>query len=158
MSENDIIMDGILDILIAVLFIAIPAIFKAIGERLEKSGKTDKAGKFKKVAEAFADEEGESTIEGWILEKMDKSEENPVEPVPVNPEPVVVPKPAVTQIDIMDYIDKPETVVKKQLKRVPPKPTFRKPMMLIEDEPKKKGEKIDPKKLVIYSEIMKPKF
>ena len=29
--------------------------------------------------------------------------------------------------------------------------------MLVEEEPKKK-EKIDPKKLVIYSEIMKPKF
>ena len=27
-----------------------------------------------------------------------------------------------------------------------------------EEEPQKKGEKIDPKKLVIYSEIMKPKF
>ncbi len=33
----------------------------------------------------------------------------------------------------------------------------RKPI-LQEEEPQKKGEKIDPKKLVIYSEIMKPKF
>lgn len=33
----------------------------------------------------------------------------------------------------------------------------RKPM-LVEEETQKKGEKIDPKKLVIYSEIMKPKF
>ena len=35
--------------------------------------------------------------------------------------------------------------------------TTRKPM-LQEEEPQKKGQKIDPKKLVIYSEIMKPKF
>ena len=33
----------------------------------------------------------------------------------------------------------------------------RKPILMEEDD-KPKGEKIDPKKLVIYSEIMKPKF
>ncbi len=152
-------MDGIIDIIIAVLFIALPALFKAIGNKLEKSGKADRAGKLKKVAEAFEDDEDESTIEGWVLKQMEESEEKPVEPVVLDPEPVTVPKPAVAQIDIMDYIDKPETVVKRQIKRVPPKPSVsRKPMMLVEDEPKKKGEKIDPKKLVIYSEIMKPKF
>ncbi len=151
-------MDGIIDIIIAVLFIALPAVFKAIGNRLEKSGKAERAGKFKKVAEAFEDDEDEDTIEGWVLKQMEKSEEKPVEPVVLEPEPVAVPKPAAAQIDIMDYIDKPETVVKRQIKRIPPKPTVRKPMMLVEDEPKKKGEKIDPKKLVIYSEIMKPKF
>ena len=30
--------------------------------------------------------------------------------------------------------------------------------VLLEEEPKKKGEKIDPEKLILYSEIMKPKF
>ncbi len=151
-------MDGIIDIIIAVLFIAVPAIFKAIGNRLEKSGKAEKAGKFKKVAEAFNDEEEESTIEGWLLEKMDDKEEQPVEPVPLDPAPVVVMKPEVREIDIMDYIDKPETVVKRQIKHLPPQPSVKKTSFLIEDEPEKKGEKIDPKKLVIYSEIMKPKF
>lgn len=34
----------------------------------------------------------------------------------------------------------------------------KKPAMLMEEPPKKKKEKIDPKKLVLYSEIMKPKF
>ena len=29
---------------------------------------------------------------------------------------------------------------------------------ILMEEPKKKKEKIDPKKLVIYSEMMKPKF
>ncbi len=155
-------MDGIIDIIIAVLFIAVPAIFKAIGERLEKSGKTDKAGKYKKVAEAFADdpdEEGEeATIEGWLLDQLDKPDKKPVEPVALDPEPVTALKPAVSQINIMDYIDKPETVLKQQIKRVSKQPAVKKPIMLVEDEPKSKGEKIDPKKLVIYSEIMKPKF
>ncbi len=150
-------MEGIIDIIIAVLFIAVPAIFKAIGNRLEKSGKADKAGKYKKVAEAFADEKDESTVEGWLLEQMDRKEK-PVEPVALDPAPVVVMKPSVQEVDIMDYIDKPETVVKRQVKRVPPKASVTKPAILIEEEPKKKTEKIDPKKLVIYSEIMKPKF
>ncbi len=140
-------MDGIIDILIAVLFIAIPAIFKAVGNRLEKSG-SDKAGKFKKVAEAFEDQEDESTLEGWILEKMEESESaseqvEPVMPGPVFSEPVfsvpVIPDPAPVPVEA-------------------PRATRKKTAILIEDEPKKKGEKIDPKKLVIYSEIMKPKF
>ncbi len=150
-------MEGIIDIIIAVLFIAVPAIFKAIGDRLEKSGKAEKAGKFKKMADVFKDEEDESTIEGWLLEKMEQ-DEKPVEPVPLDPAPVVVMKPAASEIDIMDYIDKPETVVKRQIKRLPPQTTVKKPVILLEEEPEKKGEKIDPKKLVIYSEIMKPKY
>ncbi len=151
-------MDGIIDIIIAVLFIVIPVVFKAIGNRLEKSGKTEKAGKFKKVAESFVDEDDkEDTIQGWLLEKMDRKEK-PVEPVPLDPAPVVVMKPIEPEVDIMDYIDKPETVVKRQVKHLPPQTTVKKPAILLEDEPEKKGEKIDPKKLVIYSEIMKPKY
>ena len=38
------------------------------------------------------------------------------------------------------------------------KPSATRKPMLVEEEAKQKGEKIDPKKLVIYSEIMKPKF
>ncbi len=115
-------MEGIIEILIAVLFIALPAVFKAIGNRLEKSG-ADKSGQFKKLAETFIEEN----------EEEEQEEEQMVEPVkvvkPVEPVPASV------------------------MKRAPKKPTI-----LVEDEPKKKGEKIDPTKLGIYSEIMKPKF
>ncbi len=128
-------MDGIIDIIIAILFIAVPAIFKAIGNRLEKSG-SDKAGKFKKIAEQFEDysipEEEDVEIVG----------EEDVEPAPaVLEEPVVLKEPVVL-----------EEVVRQTFK-----PVSKKPVIFVEDEPKK-GEKIDPKKLVIYSEIMKPKF
>ncbi len=161
-------MEGIIDILIPILFVALPAIFKAIADRLEKSGKGDKAGKFKRIAEAMSDDdkrvldEIETPVLDEILEKRRLQvygpDEDPVEPMSINPVPVMIPKPAVTEIDVMDYIDKPETEVKRQIKHVPPKPKARKPVMLLEEEPKNKGEKIDPKKLVIYSEIMKPKF
>ncbi len=146
-------MDGIIDIIIAILFIAIPTIFKAIGNKLEKAGKSDKAGKFKKIADSFSDDEGESTVEGWILEQMNQEEEKPLENAAehpaANPEPVLEPVFTVPEavVQQMKVTKRPEHL----------KPANRKPVMLIEDEPKKR-EKIDPKKLVIYSEIMTPKF
>ena len=66
--------------------------------------------------------------EHWKEEEDDVPVSEPVRPEPVQPKPV----------------------------KVKTRKTSSKPM-LVEDEPKKK-EKIDPKKLVIYSEIMKPKF
>ena len=55
----------------------------------------------------------------------------------------------------------PEPVMPEPVKLEPvklePQPLSRKPM-LEEEQQQKKEEKIDPKKLVIYSEIMKPKF
>ncbi len=135
-------MDGILDIIIAVLFIAVPAIFKAIGNKLEKSGKAEKAGRFKKVADVFKDEGDESTIEGWILEKMGQ------------PVPEVIMTETLPEVATENVVSQVKTT--ERPKAV--KPMNKKPAILVEDEPKKKGEKIDPKKLVIYSEIMKPKF
>ena len=65
---------------------------------------------------------------------LEESVPEPVMPEPVMPEPVM-----------------PEPV------KLEPQPLTRKPMLEEEQQPKKE-EKIDPKKLVIYSEIMKPKF
>ncbi len=124
-------MEEIIEIVITILFVALPLLFKGIGKKLEKAGNTDKAGEFKKIADSFSDEEGEEeTLEGWLLKKMETGEDAAAEPVPLNPEPVFPPKPTVS----------------------------RKPMMLVEDEPKREKEKIDPRKLVLYSEIMKQKF
>jgi hypothetical protein len=65
---------------------------------------------------------------------------------------------------------KPEPIVPVVEKKVEPAaqihlwevkegiPATKKKPMLVEEAPKKKREKIDPKKLVVYSEIMKPKF
>ncbi len=121
-------MDGIIDIIIAVLFIAIPTIFKAIGNKLEKSGKAEKAGKFKRIAEAMNDDdksvldEIETPVLDEILEKR--------------------------RIEVCGEED-----VVSQIKTAK-----RKPILLEEEPEKKRTEKIDPKKLVIYSEIMKQKF
>ncbi len=158
-------MDGIIDIIIAVLFIAIPAIFKAIGNRLEKSG-SDKAWKYRKIAEKIEDfnkpeEESDETEvdvpagdqswgDIWKEVREDVRDQWTLKPDPVEPTPEVVREPAVSEevVRQANITKRPEHI----------KPTNKKPMMLIEDEPEKKGEKIDPKKLVIYSEIMKKKF
>ncbi len=146
-------MDGIIDIIVLILIGVVPAVFKAIGNKLEKSGKAEKAGRFKKISEAFEDEDGESALEGWLLEKMDK-EDRPAEPVALDPAPVVMMRPAAPKPMAEDVVSQIKTTKRPEAIR----PTNRKPIMLIEDEPEKKGEKIDPKKMVIYSEIMKPKF
>lgn len=74
-------------------------------------------------------------------EKQEESEaEQQLEPV-LRPEPVKV---------------KPAQKPKRAQKPKPAQKPVQKPVQKLVDEPAK--EKIDPKKLVIYSEIMKPKF
>ena len=141
-----------METIIGLLFILLPVIFKFIGKRLEQSGQSDKAGKFKKIAETLnGDEEVETPISDWLSEEPD---EDPFED-PVKPAPVVIPVPAEPQIHLWEAEAQP--VSKKKIKHAQKSVKARKPM-LEEEVPQKKREKIDPKKLVIYSEIMKPKY
>ncbi len=157
-------MDAIFDILVGVLFIAIPFIFKAIGNSLEKSGKTDKAKKFKKIADAMTDdkpllEDVDIPVLDEILEKrriavygedVDKKVNSAPE---LFPESRVQPVPVVPEVRLWEArkqampVESPRTITRKK-----------KQVLMEDSEPKRKGEKIDPKKLVIYSEIMTPKY
>ena len=129
-----------METILGLLLILLPAIFKLVEKKLNASGKTQAAEQVHDWSELF----GEDKDDREEKEDQEKGEyaipASPVFPQPVVPihEPVR-PKPV-----------KPDPV------RVKAKKTSSKPM-LVEEEPKKK-EKIDPKKLVIYSEIMKPKF
>lgn len=144
-----------METIIGLLFILLPVIFKFIGKRLEQSGQSDKAGKFKKIAEALnSDEEVETPIFDWLSEEPAEQPELPVEE-PVKPAPVVIPVPVEPQIHLWEAEAQP--VSKKKIKHAHKSVKARKPM-LEEEVPQKKREKIDPKKLVIYSEIMKPKY
>lgn len=119
-----------METIIGLLFILLPVIMKLIAKRLEAAGKPEGA----KAVKTFVEEHLE--VEEWIEEAFSESVEAPeTEPV-AEGEPVRM-----------------EPVLKGQQKKEPAgKPVIQEP------EPEKKGEKIDPKKLVIYSEIMKPKF
>lgn len=148
-----------METIIGLLFILLPVIFKFIGKRFEQSGQSEKAGKFKKIAEKLnGDEEVETPISDWLSDEPDEEPfEEPEMPFeePVKPAPVVIPVPVEPQIHLWEAEAQP--VSKKKIKHAQKSVKARKPM-LEEEVPQKKREKIDPKKLVIYSEIMKPKY
>lgn len=122
-----------METIIGLLFILLPVIFKLIGKKLEKSGHTGQAETIRKIAEALGDDaEAEYDEEGQIVHLPEQPSAKPS----VQPQPVV-----------------PVRVVQEEGKQG----IIRKPL-LVEEKDEVEKEKIDPKKLVIYSEIMKPKF
>ena len=145
-----------METIIGLLFILLPVILKLVGKRLEQSGQPEKAKKLQDLLDTVYDGKAE-TVEletedepddGLEVEYDDDGQIVSVHPKMTwkpEPAPVVVEKPkAGTQVHLWE-VNEGVTAVKK-------KP------MLVEEAPKKKREKIDPKKLVVYSEIMKPKF
>ena len=138
-SKKQKVMSGWI---IGILFFLLPVAFQAIGKKLEKAGETEGPG---------GPENPESgPITDWtevIRRHLEQQQEvfGRVEPEPV-PEPMPEPVP--------DYkpVQKP---VEKEVRRPVEIP---KVMSAKAEEPIKSGEKIDPKKLVVYSEIMKPKY
>ena len=93
----------------------------------------EKSGK-KAAPEAVPQEEPEVDFDfkGWVREALYDAEAEAKAEDPLDEAPVVM---------------KPEAEAVRVKKPI-----------LEEEESRKTGEKIDPKKLVIYSEIMKPKF
>ena len=134
-----------METIIGLLFILLPIIFKLIEKRLQNSGKAEQAGKVREFAELFQDEAPSSDFEGdeSAFEKSAEPITVPVVELPVKKEPVkvVAPKPQNT------FVEGQRMTRKKKA-----------PAILLEEPEIKKKEKIDPKKLVIYSEIMKPKY
>ena len=132
-----------METIIGLLFILLPVILKIIGKRLEQSGQPEKAKKLQDILDTISSEEDDVDDE-MEVEYDDDGQIISVHPKMIwEPEPVSTPAPEKTFV----FESKPAPAVKKQKKPV-----------LMEETPKKKSEKIDPKKLVIYSEIMKPKF
>ena len=148
-----------METIIGLLFILLPVLFKLIGKKFEQSGQTDKAGKMRELAKTLGsdDDSEDNPFKGFFDEKPELEVEydddgqivevKPVQPVKPKPIPVVTPEPRT-----MSYTEAVQRTTK------PMKPLKKQPVLLEEETSKKKGEKIDPKKLVIYSEIMKPKF
>lgn len=130
-----------METIIGLLFILLPIVFKLINRKFEQAGQTDKARQIKEIAEMFG--AGESQDE---LDDLDE----PVIIEPVKPEPVEVKAPEVPQVHLWKAEATP--VVRK------PDIVRRKKPILEETDSQKKREKIDPKKLIVYSEIMNRKY
>ena len=142
-----------METIIGLLFILLPVILKLVGKRLEQSGQPEKAKKLQDLLDTVYDGKDDDKLkdeqdDGLEVEYDDDGQIVSVHPKMTwkpEPAPVVVEKPkAAPQVHLWE-VNEGVTAVKK-------KP------MLVEEAPKKKREKIDPKKLVVYSEIMKPKF
>ena len=129
-----------METVILLLFALLPVIFKLIGKKFEQAGNTDAAERMRKIAQ--------------VLGESDEKEKEPEVS-----EPVVTSAPAPTTFVVPLPVSRPEPVVTENVVRqTAPKPRPVKKPILEEEVPQRKGEKIDPKKLVIYSEIMKPKY
>lgn len=130
-----------METIVGLLFILLPVIFKLIEKKLQQSGTAAQQETVRQIKELFEMEENDLTDEI----------EDDVEPEIgdyVEPEPKFVVNP------VIEFLEKVEPQVVKpaapaQKKRTAP--------ILMEEKDNKKKEKIDPKKLVLYSEIMKPK-
>ena len=131
-----------METVIGLLMVLLPVIFKLIGKRLERASE----GKPKVVnADDAPIEDWAETVRRHLEEQLGQTETY-VQPVPEEaPAPVPEPEPERKVVH--------EPVVKKAGKR---KPIKSKP--ILHEEVKKEREKIDTKKLIVYSEIMKPKY
>lgn len=140
-----------METIIGLLFVLLPIIFKVIGKRLENAGKQEQAGKIrefsKKYLESESDDEAMEDIRQWF-----------------NAEPATVEGESVSESAAEPVVEGPVVPASRMTEEaVPVLKTQRKgkrktPILLEEETEKKRKEKIDPKKLVIYSEIMKPKY
>ena len=136
-----------METILGLLLILLPAIFRLIVKKFEQSGNPQAADKVRKVLESMTEEDGSPVVEWFNDEPKAEEPLQKLEPEP-QPAPIPVYMPPVVEENVVR-----QTVTPKP---APNKPVAKKPILL-EDE-KKAGEKIDTKKLVIYSEIMKPKF
>ena len=150
-------MEEIIGLLIALAAV----ILKAVSSRLEKSGRKPSAPVTSeddpeddgidvtgRIIEALEEAKGETAKPEMNFEHKGQIVE--VKPVVVQPEPV---KPAVEPVSFMETVNRTT-----RPKAEPLRPAAKRKMLQEDETSGKKGEKIDPKKLVIYSEIMKPKF
>ena len=131
-----------METIIGLLFIILPLVFKLIEKKLQTSGKSEQAGKIRELAELFEESDESEELEESAFETDPAPAAEPVTVVPYKPELVKVKAPE----PVKTFVEGQKAVRRKA-----------EPVLMEETDTKKK-EKIDPKKLVIYSEIMKPKF
>lgn len=134
-----------METIIGLLFVLLPVIFKLIGKKLEQSGKDQKAEAMRNLAKQLEGEDDDFWLDSPETKSEDK-QEIVLDSVPEAPKVIVV-EPVVT-----------ENVVRQTLPVRPKASSKKTKPILVEEKTEKKREKIDPKKLVIYSEIMKPKY
>ena len=160
-----------MDTVIVVLFLLLPTIFGLIGKKFEAAGEEGESegetqpqptDPMKKLAELLGMEdpsgsETEANEDRFpmpdVFAEDSVEEDEPVDVAPVDEEPVyrepVRPQPV--------FVETPRPVAETEVQKRARLAAL-KSQIVQQEEEKKQREVIDPKKLVIYSEIMKPKF
>ena len=138
-----------METIVGLLFILLPVIFKLIEKKLQQSGTAAQQETVRQIKDLFEMEENDLTDE--IEDDVEPEIGDYVEPEIGD---YVEPEPKFEVNPVIEFLEKVEPQVVKpaapaQKKRTAP--------ILMEEKDNKKKEKIDPKKLVLYSEIMKPK-
>ena len=136
-----------METILTLLLIFLPVIFKLIGKKFEQAGQPEKAEKMREFMKTLGGdaEEGEDPFSAWFGDGKEPEQE-------YVPEPKPQPAPMHQEVPVYAYTEKVERQTAPKPQAAPRKP-------ILEEETRKKSrEKIDPKKLVIYSEIMKPKY
>ena len=131
--------------LTGILFVVGAIVLKVIEAKFKKAAKQP-APKVQpqEVFPEVTDQTG--GLPKWLEDMERELRQSESQPEPVKPAPVVKPEPALT----ISFEE-----AQKPMKKVPVKPA-RKP--ILKEEEKKTREKIDPKKLIVYSEIMNRKY
>ena len=143
-----------METIIGLLFILLPVILKLVGKRLEQSGQPEKAKKLQDLLDTVYDGKDDDKLKDEQDDGLEVEYDDDGQIVSVHPRMVWKPEPIVPVVE-----KKVEPAAQIHLWEVKEGiPATKKKPMLVEEAPKKKREKIDPKKLVVYSEIMKPKF
>ena len=143
----------IMETIIGLLFILLPVILKLVGKRLEQSGQPEKAKKLQDLLDTVYDGKDDDKLKDEQDDGLEVEYDDDGQIVSVHPKMTWKPEPAPV------VVEKPKADPQIHLWEVKEGiPATKKKPILVEEAPKKKREKIDPKKLVVYSEIMKPKF
>ena len=177
LSESRDLKNKNMDTIIVLLFLLLPTIFGLIGKKFEAAGEEGESeggqpqsepyDPMKKLAEMLGMDDPKPSVFSEDDEE-DEDDEEPIdvapaydEPVyeePVRPEPVycepVRPEPVYQE----PVVEKPRKEEMSEVQQRARLAALRAQLAQQEEGKKKPKEVIDPKKLVIYSEIMKPKF
>ena len=141
-----------METIIGLLMILLPVVFKLIGKKLEQASKNQPS---EVVMEESPIEDWEKTLKEYLGQQV-VVDEKPFAVEEVVPEPMAkdsVEAPAAYEAHVAPAA--PAALKPKKQKQQ--KKTIKKAPILLEEE-KKPKEKVDLKKLLVYSEIMKPKY
>lgn len=136
--------------LTGILFVVAAIILKVVEAKFKKASKTQAPKVERRQTFPKMDDRTDDVPE-WLrdLVREEPVKAEPVEPMPVEEKPVVKTAP----------VAEPATILfeeaRKPMKKAPVRPAK---ALNQQDEEKKTSEKIDPKKLIVYSEIMNRKY